>query len=296
MKNDDKMSAVFPATASLEDHKRAILDVLQEFDRVCKELDIPYVLFAGSMLGAVRHQGFIPWDDDADVLMLRKDYERFFNEVDRVVDSERFYVQKEFSEHWPMFFSKLRMNNTTCIEKHHPKDKDIHQGVYIDIFPCDNAARTEFGRKLQFYASKVVIAKSLDRKGYITNSRRKKMFIAACRLLPEKIFWRFATKGRADSRFVHTFFASASKYSKNVYPREYVSEISNATFEGGTYPISRHYDALLKIIYGDYMQLPPPEERRIKQHAVFVDLNNSYEKYLDYHKNLKFDDLSQSIR
>lgn len=296
MQNNDNINTESQNTTNLHDHKQALLVILREFDRVCKSIGIPYMLFAGSMLGAVRHQGFIPWDDDIDVLMLRKDYERFLSEADRFLDLKKFYLQKEFSEHWPMFFSKLRLNNTACIEKYPIKDPEMHHGVYIDIFPCDNAARTELGRRIQFYASKVVIAKSLDRRGYITYSKRKKMFIGLCKLLPTKPFWRFATKGRAESTLVHSFFASASKYSKNVYPREYISETENASFEGEIYPISKHYDALLQILYGDYMCLPPPEERSVKQHAVLIDLNNSYEMYLDYQRDLKFDVLTRSVR
>ncbi len=285
-----------PQSASLEQHKAAMLVILQEFDRVCRALEIPYVLYAGSMLGAVRHQGFIPWDDDLDVIMLRKDYQRFLDEAGSLLDNEKFYLQKEFSDHWPMFFSKLRLNNTTCIEKHHPKDPKLHQGVYIDIFPCDNAAKTELGRRMQFAASKVVIAKALDAKGYITHSAKKKIFIGLCKLLPLKPFWRYATKGRDDSSLVHSFFSSASKYAKNVYPREFISKTQSAVFEGGTYPISESYDSLLKILYGDYMRLPPPEERAIKQHAVLVDLDNSYEMYIDRYKDVEFDVLSHSIR
>ena len=67
-------------------HQKALLTLLQEFDRVCKALDIPYVLFAGTMLGAVRHQGFIPWDDDLDVMMLRPDYERFLREAEALLE------------------------------------------------------------------------------------------------------------------------------------------------------------------------------------------------------------------
>ncbi len=281
---------------SLREHQQALMVLLREFDRVCKALNIKYILFAGTMLGAVRHQGFIPWDDDLDILIMRKDYERFLNEAEHLLDLEKFYLQKEFSEHWPMFFSKLRLNNTACIEKYYPKDPMVHQGIYIDIFPCDNAARTNVGRKLQFYASKVVIAKSLDRRGYITNSRSKKLFIGLCRILPMKPFLQYAKRGNDHGEFVHSFFAAASKYSKNIYPREYVLQRIIAPFEDGAYPISKHYDELLRIIYGDYMQLPPPEERRIKQHAVLIDVNNSYEKYVDYHRDLEFDELSRSIR
>ncbi len=170
--------------ATLKEHQDALLSLLVEFDRVCKKLDIPYVLFAGSLLGAVRHQGFIPWDDDLDVMMLREDYDRLLREGDRVLDRERFYLQKEFTEHWPMFFSKLRLNGTTCLEKFHPRDEKIHQGVYMDIFPCDCARQSELGRKLQFAASKVVIAKSLAIRGYDTHSKKKKLFMSLCQILP----------------------------------------------------------------------------------------------------------------
>ena len=115
-------------------HQAALLRLLREFDRVCKQLNIPYVLYAGTLLGAVRHEGFIPWDDDLDVLMLREDYNRLLAEAPAVLDTDTFYLQKEFSDHWPLFFSKLRLNGTTCLEKVHPKDSQIHQGIYIDIF------------------------------------------------------------------------------------------------------------------------------------------------------------------
>ena len=160
-------------TAPIRDHQQALYSLLSEFDRVCRELDIPYILFAGTMLGAVRHQGFIPWDDDLDVILLRKDYERLMKEADGVLNREKFFLQKEFSPQWPMFFSKLRLNNTACLEKYHPKDPESHQGVYMDIFPCDNAAGSSLGQRLQFAASKVVIAKSLDKRGYEAGSLAK---------------------------------------------------------------------------------------------------------------------------
>lgn len=146
-------------------HQRSMKILLDEFDRICNILQIPYVLFAGTLLGAVRHKGFIPWDDDLDVIMLRKDYERFLQGAPQHLDQQRFYLQKEFGEHWPMFFSKLRLNGTTCLETFHPKDTRMHQGIYIDIFPCDDAAKTHLGRYAQFLSSRVVVAKSLGR-GY----------------------------------------------------------------------------------------------------------------------------------
>lgn len=282
--------------ATHRDHQQALVVLLREFDRVCKDLDIPYVLFAGTMLGAVRHRGFIPWDDDLDVMMLREDYDRFLREADAVLDRETFFLQKEFSEHWPMFFSKLRLNGTTCLEKYHPRDPEIHQGVYMDIFPCDAAFGREIGRKLQFLASKVVIAKALDKRGYDTDSKKKKMFIALCRALPMKPFLALTRGGEKGGPMVHSFLGGASGYGKNVYPRKFFENRTEAEFECGSYPISAEYDPLLKILYGDYMRLPPVEQRVVKQHAILIDLERSYEAYRGYRDGMQFDVYTRSIR
>ena len=282
--------------ASLREHQSALNVLLDEFDRVCKILDIPYILFAGTMLGAVRHKGFIPWDDDLDILMLREDYERFLHSAPEVIDNDKFFLQKEFSEHWPMFFSKLRLNNTTCLEKFHPKDKKIHSGVYIDIFPCDNAFNSSFGKKIQFFASKVIIAKALEKRGYETKSFVKKFFMKACKILPLKPFLSIVKGGRKDSKQVHSFLAAAKSYSKNIFPRDYISQRINLDFENKSYPVSAEYDKLLRILYDDYMTLPPPEMRDVKRHVVLVDLTRSYEYYRNYHDDMKFDVLTVSIR
>ena len=283
-------------SATLQAHQQALYTLLQEFDRVCRALDIPYVIFAGTLLGAVRHQGFIPWDDDLDVLMLREDYERFLREADRVLDREKFFLQKEFSDHWPMFFSKLRRNGTTCLEKFHPRDPQMHQGVYMDIFPCDNACASGLGRKIQFFCSKVVIAKALDRRGYDTRSLGKKLFMGACRLLPMKPFLAVTKMGRKGSAMVHSFLGAGHGFQKNVYSRTKFTQRCWVNFQDRTYPAPQDYDGLLKQLYGDYLRIPEPEERAVKQHALLVDLENSYEIYEHYRDNMEFEVLTRSIR
>lgn len=283
-------------STTLKEHQNALNILLKEFDRVCKILDIPYVLFAGTMLGAVRHQGFIPWDDDLDIMMLREDYDRFLREADGVLDREKFFLQKEFSQHWPMFFSKLRLNGTTCLEKYHPRDKKVHQGIYIDLFPCDAALESEVGRRLQFLSSKVVIAKSLDKRGYDTDSKKKKLLMMLCKILPMKPFLALTKCGNSRSGKVHSFLGGASKYKKNIYPRAYFDKRMEMEFEDGCYPVSAEYDALLQMLYGDYMTLPSPEERQCKQHAILIDLYNSYEIYENYRDGMTFDIHTRSIR
>ena len=282
--------------STLKEHQAVLLELLKELDRICQKHSIPYALFAGSALGAVRHSGFIPWDDDLDVVMLRGDYEKFLRVAANEVE-DAFYLQGEFSEHWPLHFTKLRKNGTTCLEKYYPKDPLTHQGIYIDIFPCDNARHSKIGKKLQYYASRIVLAKTMFKRGYETDSKLKKLFISCCRLLPLKPFYRLTVNAKnTKSEKVHTFFGGTSKFEKGVYPRKWFAETKTVDFEGFKIPVSAHYHQLLTTLYGDYMVIPSEEDRKCKVHAVLVDTERPYTEYGDYLKTVKFDTYTRSIR
>jgi lipopolysaccharide cholinephosphotransferase len=282
--------------SGLQAHQGVLLELLTEFDRICRANDIGYVLFAGSALGAVRHQGFIPWDDDLDVAMLRADYERFL-QIAPCQLGGKYYLQGEFSAHWPMFFSKLRKNGTACMERFIPRDEQMHQGIYLDIFPVDNLSDSGFMRKLQFAASKVVIAKGLSRRGYLTDSKAKKLFMAFCRAVPMAPLAKLARLDKkTQTQNVHTFFGAASRYEKNVFPRVWFAERAMVDFEGKSVPISAYADEMLTLIYGDYRTPPPEEERRCKVHGVIVDTQRSYEAYLQQQKEMKVMEFARSIR
>ncbi|MGN1344543.1 MAG: phosphorylcholine transferase LicD [Traorella sp.] len=283
-------------TINLEKHQNALKIILNEFDRICKKANIKYVLFAGTMLGAIRHHGFVPWDDDIDVIMLRNEYERFLKIAPKELD-EHFYLQQEFSNHWPMFFSKLRLNNTTCLEKYHPKDKKTHQGIYIDIFPCDNSFNSNLMQKVQFISSKIIIAKALDKRGYETDSYLKKIFMLCCRILPNKPFIKIVqAKSKSNSLKVHSFLGGSSKFSKSIYKRIYFEDIVYIPFGESLFPVSNYYDEWLTILYGNYMELPPEEDRKCKEHTILIDLNKSWENYINYRDEMVFDSFTRSIR
>ena len=282
--------------ATLQEHQKALYCLLREFDRVCKALEIPYVLFAGTLLGAVRHEGFIPWDDDLDVLMRREDYSRFLREAPKVLDGKLFFLQGEYSEHFPMFFSKLRLNGTTCLEKYFPQDPLVHQGVYMDIFPCDNAYSGKLGRLAQFVCSKVVIAKGLDAEGYDTDSGVKKIIMLCSRLMPGKLFHRIVRGPHRTGAYMHCFLGAASKMDRSVFPASYFEKMVEMPFEDGLFPIPESYDAVLKVLYGDYMQIPKEEDRKCKEHALLVDLTKSYEHYEGYRDGMEFTVHTRSVR
>ena len=283
-------------TATIEEHQAVLYELLIEFDRICKAHSIPYILFAGTAIGAVRHNGFIPWDDDADVLMLRKDYEYFLEIADEMLDS-KYYLQKEYSEHWPVGSSKLRKNNTTCLEKYHPNDMQRHQGIYIDIFPCDNASDNPIVRKIQFLSSRIIVAKDLHKRGYETDSIIKKVSMFMCKALPEKILRKIVLlRKKENTQFVHAFFGSTRTDKKSVYRREWIATVENHQFRDSQFMVSSYYDALLTMMYGDYMTLPSEEERKCKVHAILVDTERNYTEYEHYRDGMKFDIFTRSIR
>lgn len=282
---------------TLRDHQLMMLEMLSEVDRICKKHNIRYMLFAGTLLGAVRHKGFIPWDDDLDIVMLRPEYERFLEIAKDEINQTLFYLQSEFSPHWPMFFSKIRRNGTACIERYIPKDFDTHMGVYIDIFPCDNLHDNRFLRYLQFMASKIVIAKGLDERGYATNSSVKKAFIVFSRMMPKKILIRLVTYKRGkNTKMVHTFFAASSKYSKNIFPRDWFLQTVPVSFEGRYFPAPLQYSVLLTQLYEDYTIPTPPDKRGQKVHGEIVDLEHSYTEYREIQEHLTIDEYTRSIR
>lgn len=282
--------------SSLEEHQAVLLELLREFDRVCFKYDIKYILFAGSALGAVRHKGFIPWDDDLDIALLREEYEKLLAVPDNEWNKE-YYMQSEYSSHWPMYFSKLRKNNTACIEKYHPKDLQTHQGIYIDIFPIDNASNNTFVRKIQFYASKIVQAKSFFKRGYETDSVIKKSVMLLSNAFPLKPFLKIVKMRKNEtSKYVHSFLGGSINFKKGVFKRVWITDVVKVQFNDMMIPISAHYHDLLSMQYGNYMVLPSEEERKCKVHAMLVDTERSYTEYTEWQKQQKITVYTRSIR
>ena len=133
---------------TLRDVQKVQLEILLEFDRICRKHGLKYLLFAGTLLGAVRHKGFIPWDDDIDVCMLRGDYERFLTVCKDELSAELFLQTTDTDREYPLQFAKLRKNNTRFVEKS-MSDLKIHHGVFIDIFPLDNVMPHSFIGRFQ---------------------------------------------------------------------------------------------------------------------------------------------------
>ncbi len=256
-------------------------EILKEIDRVCKKHGIRYFLSCGSMLGAVRHKGFIPWDDDLDVNMDVKDYYRFLKIAPKEF-SDRFFLQTPDTDWWYKAASKVRMNGTAMMERAYD-GIPFHQGMWVDVFPmtslADNdAVRAKKNRLLTFcdlLLQDAFFARTanlpLKYKLITAIPRRLRRFVA--KVIRKRVFKPLA-KGELCELY------DGFPLQKPRFRSADFAELIDAEFEGDRFPIPKNYDAVLTAHYGDYMT-PPPPEKQISRHDITVmDLHRSYADYL----------------
>lgn len=262
-----------------------ILEIAEYFDQFCKENSITYYLMGGTALGAMRHQGFIPWDDDFDVFMDFENYNKFLDIVDKELDKDKYYFQKEDTQEWSMYFSKIRMNQTTFIEKD-LIGKDMHHGIYIDIMCLNNTSPKKFIRYLQYFNARVLNTRALVSKGYITNSKVKKTVLFLSKYIinsfVQKILLKFIRSfNKSDTTLVGHFFGRAP-FLKTSFDKSYLGTQRYVKFEHLSLPVPSNVEEYLKIRYGQkYMELPSEEVKmQYPSHAYIVDTKKSYDEYM----------------
>lgn len=255
---------------TLKELQMSILEIMIEIKRVCEKYNLKYILYGGSCLGAVRHNGFIPWDDDADIAMPRADYERLKKICLEGQLSDKFYFQ-DYSDSEPHYHSpwiRIRKNNTLCVIDHHEKDGFNHLGVFVDIFPIDYLSSDNE----KFVEKKYAAFKKANRlfKNKVSIKRKTiKSKILHLSLLPfsaEKLLKKRDNTmlGRFNNNIkAICLFDYCSSYAPKgaLFPVDLFDETINHTFENIEFPIPKKYDDMLKIMYGDYMTLPPENKR-----------------------------------
>ena len=268
-------------SVTIKELQMALLDELVDIDAICKKHDIHYVLSAGTALGAVRHKGFIPWDDDLDIMMMRSDYERFLAVAPEEFRSRKLTLQKEFSAEWPMTYSKVRRDGTTYLENYVPKVRSAHQGIFIDIFAIDNLYDNPLLGRLQWVAFRILAAKCLSKRGYTTDSLLKKVVMVLSQPFPKAPLIKFCkAENCGTSKMLQTYLGAATNRKETTFPRTIMAECIEVPFEGKQVPLMKDWDEYLRSSYGDYMQLPSEEDRVARLHARVVDLNKSYTEYV----------------
>lgn len=271
----------------MDDIKTKCYNILLEIDRICKLSNIKYFIYAGTLLGAIRHRGFIPWDDDIDVVMFRDDYRNFFQACKEYLDKDRFVLQSIDTDPFTCHpWMKLHDKNTAFISGIR-RDGTI-EGISIDIFPIDNAPNNFFIRKIR---SSIVNSINFIYQWrfcyHNPNATRKmKLFQKIVSIIPPIDELKFKKRyEKYLQKYNHRLtlsvvYLSNRKYERKVISRDVFSSSVMLQFEDGFFPAPIGWDLVLRGLYGDnYMQLPP-KEKRISDHGTcIIDLDHSWTEY-----------------
>ncbi|WIV18895.1 LicD family protein [Paenibacillus polygoni] len=252
--------------------QKEMLLLLLEVDRICRKHNIQYFLAYGTLIGAVRHGSFIPWDDDVDIEMLREDYEKFCELCKTELDHTKFSLQnQQTDQHYNWVFGKLKLKNTSYVRsgQEHLKQQD---GIFIDIFPLDHITDNRFKQRLTLLICKVcrkILWAQVGKKNASQPLLRGiyKLLSYIPRSLIVSIF-NFMAK--CDNRKNTSFLVSHNYLSGYIFKREWYDSVITLEFEGHLFYAPKGYDKTLSMIYGEYMKLPPVEKRQGNSHASFI--------------------------
>ena len=275
----------YMANYNIRELQLRILGILLEFDKVCKEHGLRYCICGGTMIGAVRHKGFIPWDDDLDVSMPRPDYEKLIAHCHEWLPKQFEFVCAENDPNYPLPFGKIQDAFTTLIERKHLY---YLGGCYIDIFPYDAYPDNALARRWQcikYHYLKQCLY--LVHRDPFRHGHGPSCWIP---LLVRKIH-SMAGLQKSIRKVLNTYdyntcnlAASYTDGYKKILPKHIVDEYCPYTFEGHTVMGIKNYDTYLKCMYGDYMTIPPVE-KRIQHNFYYLDLHTPYREYKKANKD-----------
>ena len=250
-----------------------ILDIIKDIDAVCRTNGIEYYLLGGSAIGAIRHQGFIPWDDDLDIIMTHDNYIRFLEVCKKQLDRSKYYLQVGGVD-WPLNYSKVKLRDTILEEPESYVPQNGERGIFVDVFKLDNVSSNGIYAHWQYLCAKVLLCYQLSLRTYKGASLKKKMLMWLTFPLKYDVLHRFLTKQveylNCGSSEYWGFFYGRTKYRTSVLNKKIYGTPLRVPFENLELPVPEHYHEYLTKMFGNYMQLPP-KEQRVGLHLLSVD-------------------------
>lgn len=263
-----------------------MLDILKHFISVCNENGLRYCVTAGTCIGALRHHGFIPWDDDLDVCMPRPDYEKLWKIYDNSNEPKFKLCRTDVEKNYHHRVMQIVDIDTTFINKR-SQNEDIEHGVYIDIIPLDACPKSPFKRFSQIVNSVLFSVYNIQNLPEFNGGKLMKFAVSVLlgfvRRNEKRIrIWKKAekrmTRYKWDDYDSCIYLASSFELLFKPFPKEWF-RIRECEFEDTTVVLPYEAEKFCEYLYGDYMQFPPVEDRHPRHNTVLIDLDNSYTKY-----------------
>lgn len=256
------------------------LEIVKEIDCICKKNNIPWMLGCGSVLGAVRHGGFIPWDDDIDIYMFEEDYVRFEQACMSDLDHEKYFLQTiDTDKEYPASWAKIRMNNTCSMEEAF-KHKKMHWGVCVDIFRLQYAPKDDKQvnklRKLKYLYLHTCFNSFTTFSSQETI--KKKVLFCLLKVLRLRPIRKMLEKNIASYSKKTDYKRVIDDGGMDVFPAELFEERVMLPFEDTEFPCPSKTEQYLDLLYGNWRELPP-ENKRYGHKDIIVDLEKSYTHY-----------------